>query len=66
MVGLRRLVGMMLPANGVRPVPSGLPVAGSKRLTSRPLKFPARWASVGTVASFVKFDRSLMPSQLRK
>src|SRR5262249_55902149 len=46
---LWRFSGMTLLGNGVRPLPSGLPVAGSKIGVPKELKSPRRCSGVATV-----------------
>src|ERR1700722_11231897 len=70
-VGLIRLAGMTLPANGVRVLSvvrgSGLTESGSKRVgTPAAEKSPVRSAAVGTVVVNTVPDRSRYASQLKK
>ena len=52
-IGLIRFAGTTLPAKGVRPEPSGLPVPGSYISDDEPLRLPAICACVGIVSRFV-------------
>src|SRR3954468_11395792 len=61
-----RSVGIVLLANGVRPVPSALPVLGSKTVVPVPLKLPARSAAVGTVRLADAARRRVVRSQSAK
>src|SRR5438552_1674448 len=64
--GSIRLVGMVLLGKAVRPVPSALPVLGSKTVVPVPLKFPARIARVGTVRRAEAARRRVVRSQSAK
>lgn len=53
-IGLMRLAGMTLPVNACRPLPSALPVPGSKIVVGAALRSPLRNAAVGTVARWTR------------
>jgi hypothetical protein len=63
-----RFPGITLPANGVRPEPSGLPLAGSKMTCCEPLalvaplKSPFRSAALGTLKKVNRLCSLLYPS----